>query len=78
MLEAICPQCKVHYHGQALSTYQNRLCVKCGSGLIVRTDDLLVYPAFFPIKTEEYHVSSGEEEWEDLRTMNLLIYMNLN
>jgi transcription initiation factor IIE alpha subunit len=78
MIEGICPQCKVHYHGQALGTKSNQLCLKCGSTLEIRNNGVLVRTALSPFKYKEYRVDTDQEEWEDLCTKNLLIYLILN
>jgi hypothetical protein len=79
MIEGICPQCKVHYHGQALGAKSNQLCLKCGSTLEIRNNGVLVSTALSPpLKYKEYRVNDNQEEWEDLCTKNLLIYFVLN
>lgn len=78
MLEGVCPQCNVHCHGQALSIQKNQLCMKCGNALEIRNEGSLLCPAPPAVMTEEYHFSSEVEEWENLCTKNLLIYLTLN
>jgi len=78
MLEGICPQCKVHYHGQALITKSNQLCLKCGSTLEIRNNGVLVRTALSSLRCREYRLNEDQEEWEDLCTKNLLIYFILN
>ncbi len=78
MIEGICPQCKVHYHGNALNTKNNQLCLKCGSTLEIRNNGVLVSTALSPFKYKEYQVNMDQEEWEDLCTKNLLLYLVLN
>jgi hypothetical protein len=78
MLEGVCPQCKVHYHGKALIQERNQVCLKCGSSLEVSNNGIPVRPAYYHVQTEEYRVSEPHEEWEDLCVKNLLLYVTLN
>jgi hypothetical protein len=78
MLEAICSGCKAHYHGRALDILRNQSCVKCGNPLEIRNAGTLLYGPSLASKTEEYRCSTEEDEWENLCTMNLLIYLSLN
>jgi hypothetical protein len=79
MIEAICPQCKVHYYGQALSARQNQICMKCGNPLAIKRDDCITFPALSAVRAGKYHFSEAvDEEWENLCALNLLIYLNMN
>jgi hypothetical protein len=78
MIEGICLQRKVHYHGQALHTKSNQLCLKCGSTLEIRNNGVLMSTALSPFKYKEYQAEADQEEWEDLCTKNLMIYLILN
>jgi hypothetical protein len=78
MLEGICHECGLHYHGWGLNSRRNQMCLKCGCALEIRNDGLLVRSPFSPFKAEEYQVSNDPEEWEDLCAKNLLFYLVLN
>ena len=77
-LEGICPKCGLHYHGWALNTQRNQLCIKCGSALEIRKDGVLIRSGFYPFKADEYKVGSDQDNWEDLRDKNLLFYLTRN
>jgi hypothetical protein len=74
-LEGICPKCSTHYLGWALSSQKNQLCVKCGSSLVIRKDDILICGGF---SADEYNTGSSQDNWEDLRNKNLMFYLMMN
>jgi len=78
MLEGICHECGLHYHGLALKSPGNQLCIKCGSSLEVRNDGQILWTAFPPFRTRKYRVSADQEEWEDLCGQNLLFHLRMN
>jgi hypothetical protein len=78
MLEGICHECRLHYHGWALNYQRNQICLKCGSALEIRSDGVLVRSVFTPFKAGEYRFSVDQEEWEDLCAKNLLFYLTMN
>jgi predicted nucleic-acid-binding Zn-ribbon protein len=77
-LEGICPKCSSHYYGWALGSQKNQLCVKCGSSLVIRKDDVLIRSGFSPFKANEYNTGSSQDHWEDLRNKNLMFYLTMN
>jgi hypothetical protein len=78
MLEGKCSLCGLYYHGKALSTPRNRICVKCGSALDLRKDGIRIINPFAGHKAEKYVVNSDRDQWEDLSSKNLLFYLTLN
>ena len=78
MIEGICPECGLHYHGTALHHQRNQICFKCGSSLEVRDGCTIVRIACAKQKAEEYKVDADIEEWDDLCTKNLLFYITMN
>ena len=77
-LEGICPQCGARFRGWALTIQRNQLCVKCGSALEIRKDDVLIRSGFSPFKAEEYRAGSDQDRWEELRNKNILFYLTRN
>ncbi len=78
MLEGFCPDCGSHYHGPALQYQRNQICYKCGTTLEVRNGGTIVRTALAKSKAEEYKVDQNIDEWDDLCTKNLLIYIGMN
>jgi hypothetical protein len=79
MLEGICHECGLHYHGLALYNRHNQICLKCGCMLQIKSDGVLVRSTCTSLRSEKYQASPLEqEEWEDLCSKNLLIYLTLN
>jgi hypothetical protein len=77
-LEGICPKCSSHFYGWALSNQRNQLCVRCGSALEIRKDDVVIRIGCSPFKANEYRADSNQGNWEDLRNKNLLFYLTMN
>ncbi len=78
MLEGICPECGLHYHGPALRYQRNQICLKCGTTLEVRNNGALIRAACLELKAREYRVEADQDEWEDLCSQNLLVYLTMN
>jgi hypothetical protein len=77
-MEGICPQCGLHYFGWALNTEHNQMCVKCGSALEIRMNDIVIRSGHTCFKAEQHKFGSDQDHWEDLRNKNLLFYLTLN
>jgi ribosomal protein S27AE len=77
-LKGTCPNCGLHYHGRALSTRHNQLCVRCGSSLEMTEDGMLVRYGFPPFNEGEYPLDSGQDEWEEPRDEHNIFYLARN
>ena len=71
MLEGICPKCRRRYRGWALNTRRNQICVKCGRGLDIKKDGVLVHSRFPSFRVDEYKVTPDQVNWEYLRRETL-------
>jgi hypothetical protein len=78
MFEGFCPDCNFHYHGLALDTRRNQLCVKCGGALEIRRNGVLIYSKISCFRVEEYLTGPNLRSCENPQEKNLLFYLTRN
>jgi hypothetical protein len=76
MLEGICPQCGRRHYGQALNRQRNQLCVKCGCGLAIRRNGVLIHQASL-LGAIEYKIGLEKDHFEQMR-QKVTFFLNRN